>query len=190
MIFVCGFGCVALVRSGPLLGSLFYSFTIGLLLIAALLAMATRGSARFFWLGFAVAGSAYLWVAREPTNNYGNNPLVTTRILQWGLSRIPAQQPVAVYPSAVPPGYSTVPYAPGAPSTQSPPGAFNPYTLPSPAVSVAPLIVLPVTVASPFDYDAFMLSGHCLFALLLAWIAGHFTRFVHARSRLANPSST
>lgn len=38
-------------------------------------------------------------------------------------------------------------------------------------------------VISSGDSTAFMRIGHCAWALLLGWIAGHFTRYVYERSR-------
>ncbi len=175
IIFVCAFGCVALVRSTPLLGSLFFSFTLCLLLVAILAAVATQRETRFFWLGFAIAGSAYLWVSRDPEPGMSNDDrLITTRILQAGYERI--------YPPGRMGGGRGM-MSIGSTDDSSP-------AAPTPSANPSLIYGSGQHLQEFGDYDAFMLSGHCLFALLLAWIAGHFTRFVHARSRIAKPSGS
>src|SRR4029079_5645784 len=86
--FVAALGLGALARSGTLLEPVFFSLTLGLLLAAVLLTIALSGERRFYWIGFAIAGIAYLWCVSTPVESSGepftlegSRSLVTTRTL-------------------------------------------------------------------------------------------------------------
>ena len=56
-------GCGGLIRPSLFLASLIFTGTLVMLLVAILGAVGRTGSARVFWIGFAIAGSGYLWLA-------------------------------------------------------------------------------------------------------------------------------
>jgi len=60
LISVLALGLGALMRSGSLLEPAFFSLTLGILLAAVLCAIARSDERRFYWIGFSVAGIAYL----------------------------------------------------------------------------------------------------------------------------------
>src|SRR5882724_3822255 len=59
VVFVCAFACMAFVRCNAIVGAIFYSFTLCVMLAAILLAIVRQGDRRYFWIGFAVAGVGY-----------------------------------------------------------------------------------------------------------------------------------
>ena len=58
--------CTGLLHPSTNLASAVFTATMMLMVVAVLGAVGRRGSARFFWIGFAVAGWGYLWLAHWP----------------------------------------------------------------------------------------------------------------------------
>ena len=179
VVFVCAFACAALVRPSPLLASIFFSFTLCVLLVAILCAVARRGETRLFWIGFAIGGCVYLWLAREPIDEpFGADPpLVTTRLLNWSFDRIH-------------PGISRSQSGGGMMSVASDFDPSDRAQEPTPSAKPAELIAWqrtnsPYASAPVYDKEAtpaYMRAGHSFIALMIAWIAGHLTQFIRRRT--------
>lgn len=92
IVTICAFASVTLVKLNPIYVSLFFSFTLLMIGASMLFSIATIGSTRLFWIGFAVISGAYLHLAFSPDEN-GDYPRrsgreVTTFILQIAFDKV------------------------------------------------------------------------------------------------------
>jgi hypothetical protein len=149
------------------------------LLVAILGAVGRRGTARVFWIGFALAGSGYLWVAHwADEESYAistdwrlqtTGPLFTTKLLR--LAHGSLHPPPPNLPErgmgGMGGGFFAVPSEP----LLGP--VFGQMAAPSAA-----------SVAAWADYElkrsAFMRLGHSLWALLFAYLGGQLARYFRA----------
>ena len=152
-------GCAALLNATPVCASLVLSATLGVLVVAILGSIYRTGRTRAFWLGMAIVGWAYLWLARQPDDSLRplsdprarfleQGPLVTTLLLQ--------QAYIDVLRLLRPP---------------PPPSEFvieGSYAM----VRVAPQ-------SYPTQTD-FITVGHSLWALLLGFLGGLLARWFYA----------
>jgi len=97
LIGTAGFAiaCGALVSASQWIASLIFSATLAVLIVAVLGAVLRRGRPRAFWIGFAIVGWGYLWLAHTPINDaitpavdkvwrlQDDGPLLTTKLLEW-----------------------------------------------------------------------------------------------------------
>jgi hypothetical protein len=130
-------GCVALVRPTYLWASLTWSLTMAILALAIVVALARRGRSRCFWASFALLGWGYLVLTLAPGLDDHTGELLITRPL---LDWLGSRLGHAVPdPTMVPGIWTNLPFAqPPAPGS-----------------------------TSPFGYFAYLVSGHCLIALLV-----------------------
>ena len=97
----CAVATVGALYPTPLWASIIFTSTVFILLAALLAAVGSTGSARAYWLGFAIAGWGYLWLAHWTDENYpvdypdvvpwqlqANGPLVTTKVIRWAFAAI------------------------------------------------------------------------------------------------------
>jgi len=89
IIVVCGLGFAALRTPSPLVGSLVFTITLTILMVAAL--AVALGSARTFAIGFATFGWIYALIAFAPGAGREFRPyLLTSRLLEVLARRIPS----------------------------------------------------------------------------------------------------
>ena len=169
-------------RPSLFLASLIFSLTLAALLIAILAAVGRKGSTRVFWIGFAIAGSGYLWLAHwADEESYTvstdwrlqtSGPLFTTKLLRLAHGALhPAPQG---YPGGR--GFFAVPLEPAlAPvfgQMEGMGGMGGGFGGPRPTPAAA--------VAYETDLNAFMRIGHSLWALLFAYLGGQLARYFRA----------
>jgi hypothetical protein len=178
-------GCGGLMRPSVYLASVIFTATLVALLVAILGAVGRTGSARVFWIGFALAGSGYLWAAHwADEESYAvstdwrlqtTGPLITTKLLRLAHG--------AIHPA--PDGYVPPPAAQGYP------GGGGMFSVPSESTlgpvfgqmgggfgSPNPLIA--AAAAYETERDAFLRIGHSLWALLFAYLGGQLARSFRA----------
>jgi hypothetical protein len=125
IVAFCALASVALVRASDVWASLMFSGALGVISLAVLAAILRRGAKQAFWIGFALFGWLYLWMAHwrsDPDVQFGPNviswrmqqdetgSLATTKFLAYVYSRWlptvrtpPAPQPTPTTVSL--PGY-------------------------------------------------------------------------------------
>lgn len=170
-----GFG--ALMASWPWMASAIYTLTVGILAFAVLAAVGKTGRAKFFWIGFAVVGWGYLWLAEnEGDVAYPvNDRLVTTKLLYllWD-----ARYPEATH-TRLGAGLFAVP-------SETDDLISEARSLQRKiAGAAAPLSPAANASLTPPDYaellPGFFHIGHALFALLFAYLGGCLTRAFYDR---------
>ena len=163
-------GCGGLIRPSVYLASLIFTGTLLVLLVAILGAVGRRGPARVFWIGFAIAGSGYLWLAHwADEESYTvstdwrlqtSGPLFTTKLLRLAHGALhPAPQG---NPGGR--GFFAVPLEP----TLAP--VFGQMRIPNPNSAAA-------AATYEAELGAFMRIGHSLWALLFAYLGGQLARY-------------
>jgi hypothetical protein len=194
--------CVALVRCNYIWASSIFTTTLAVISFAVLAAVFRRGAKQAFWIGFALFGWGYLWMAHWPPDdammfgpndqsrwrlqNEGHEPLATTQLLNYFYMHwLPTIRP---YPAPVPApapqgfggggGYGGAGFGGGAFGQSAGGGAFGQATGGmGGAGGSAIAIVVPTPAAAPatVDYPAlneFMRVGHSLFVIVLAFVGG------------------
>ena len=162
-------GCGGLMRPSVYLASLIFTVTLVALLVAILAAVGRKGSARVFWIGFAIAGSGYLWLAHwadEESYTVSTDwrlqttgPLFTTKLL--GLTHGALHPAPQGYPGGR--GFFAVPVEPWLGPVFGQMGTRGPNSAAA-------------AVAYETELDAFMRIGHSLWALLFAYLGGQLAR--------------
>lgn len=174
---ICGFTCAALVRADSFIACLYFSLTLAAVFAAALCAIGQIGASRAYWLGFAVTSGAYLVFAHVPDVDdqvpRHDGPEITTQLLRLAFNKIHSGT------------YHT---------SFSRPSGFFPVTSEEEHVealgdtmqgwpnNLSLVVQGGQRIVSDGTSKSFMLIGHSAWALLLGWIAGHFTRFIYLRS--------
>jgi hypothetical protein len=158
MVLACAVGFAALRHPTILVASAAFTVALTVLLFAVLAAL--RGRHRTFWLGFALAGWAYLYISVIHVHPFRDDPqepyLLTSRLLN-SLRRFNAQD--------------DQPIPPGAPPPETPPSIEDPSGGPSSGT------VLERAVAhDPFDasdiFNCFFRIGHSLAAIVHGFAGG------------------
>ena len=175
-VALCAVGTVGVIYPTPLCASIIFSSTVFILLAALLAALGCTGSSRVFWLGFAIAGWGYLWLAHWTDEDYpidypdvvpwqlqANGPLVTTKVVRWVFSAIH--------------GSSDTPKGGGIFSVGSSEMKRNAESF----VRFAQFGTSPTMSRYDPKLLAFMRVGHSLWTLLFAWLGGQITRYFHSK---------
>ncbi|HUT87912.1 MAG TPA: hypothetical protein VMY37_00305 [Thermoguttaceae bacterium] len=172
-------GCGGLIRPSVYLASLIFTATLVMLLVAILAAVGRKGSARVFWIGFAIAGSGYLWLAHwadEESYTVSTDwrlqttgPLFTTKLLRLAHGALhPAPQG---YPAGT--GFFALPLEPALAPVFGQMGVRSPRPTPAAAATYET------------ELDAFMRIGHSLWALLFAYLGGQLARYFRATTEVS-----
>ena len=152
--------------------SVVFSSTLLVLLVAVLAAVGMRGASRAFWIGFAIAGWGYLWAAQAdegafvepPWQFQTDGPLLTSKLLN---SVFDSLHPDAAKPKGG--GFFSV--SPELPLI----GSMQGFSVSAEARAASQRAAI--------DYEQltlnFMLVGHSLWALLLAYLGGRLTAHLH-----------
>ena len=177
-------GCGGLIRPTVFLASLIFTATLVVLLAAVLAAVGRKGTARVFWIGFAIAGSGYLWMAHwADEESYTvstqwrlqtTGPLFTTKLL--------ALAHEALHPPP-PGGFGGMPGGMGGmgggggmfalPLEPTAAPVFGQMAIPSPGSAAT-------AAAYVTQMNAFMRIGHSLWALVFAYLGGQLARYFRA----------
>jgi len=175
-------GCAALLNAWPWCASLVLSATLAFLVLAILGSIYRTGSTRAFWLGMAIVGWGYLWLARRPDDSFSDprprfqeeGPLVTSRLLCHAYTDVLLRvRPLPPLPPELNWGVSSrgliimgppggYPGSPSAPPPGSALGGFPPGIHDYPSLS------------------DFVTVGHSLWALLLGFLGGLVARWFYA----------
>ena len=178
VLTLSAFAMAALVRADGIFECLFFSFTLTVLFVSLTLAIGDVVKRRF-WLAFTFVGWAYLGLSHfagfseAPVKAYDaplprhNGPEITTQILRFALAKL--------HPTAFQPVYS-LRRGGGAGG-----GLFNVNTqfggMGDGSRSTTDPETLSDRIRQPIIANdtciSFMRAGHCTWALLFAWIAGH-----------------
>ena len=175
-------GCGGLIRPSVYLASLIFTGTLLVLLVAILGAVGRRGPARVFWIGFAIAGSGYLWLAHwADEESYTvstdwrlqtSGPLFTTKLLRLAHEALHPPPPAGFRGTGGMGGMGgggmfALPLEPAAAPV------FGQMAIPSPASAAT-------AAAYETERNAFMRIGHSLCALLFAYLGGQLARYFRA----------
>jgi len=180
VVFVA-LACAGFLQPSPLMASVVFSLTLAILSLAILAAVGKSSSARFYWIGFALAGWGYLWVAHWPDEGqYGimpqwklqaNGPLLTTKLLRSAFTALhppPENYRRSFGMGGMGGGFMSVP----------PEGVVH---------GLEPLLAQmggmgglqrPAPDGPSYEQmeSAFLRIGHSLWALLFAYLGGRLTR--------------
>lgn len=180
VVFVA-LGCAGFLQPSPLMASAVFSLTLVILSVAILAAVGKSSSARFFWIGFAVAGWGYLWLAHWPDEGplglvphwelQTTGPLLTTKLLHSTFTTLhppPENYHRSFGMGGMGGGFMSVPpegVDHGLPPLLAQYGGMGGFQRPA---SDGP------------SYEqmesAFFRTGHSLWALLFAYVGGRLTR--------------
>jgi hypothetical protein len=170
IIFVLGVGFAALRESDDLWESGMFSLTLGVLLVAILLAVHRGKAKRAFWVGFALFGWGYLVLAEIPSIE---SRLLTTQGLTYLDSKVPGRpsNPAKLMLSAIRSATS---------GTQIQNVAFAVDGLKVGTASDRVVRVWDATTGKLLSgwsgsTENFVRIGHSLFALMAAWIGGQLS---------------
>ena len=207
--------CSTLLYASGTIASVVFTVTVIVLLAAIVAALFRQGTARAFWVGFAIFGWSYVWLVQWPNPNTGlgipagaavglqeHQGLATTKLMSFTyhallpLVRTPPSQPWQPY--------APVYWSSGAPVVLNPPavqvapdgsvspvpplpstGSGGPYYAPAPP----PVTPAPVPTTSSYpSYFAFMHVGHSLWAWLFALFGALLARHFY-RTREKKPQT-
>ena len=192
VVGVIAFATVSLKRADPLFETLFFSFTLLVILVAFLLSIGRREAARAFWGAFAVTSGVYLVLAHVPDSDdlipRHNGPEITTQVLRLAYDWLRSDTFSTNFSLEAGGFFSVQDRKVDAREPDDPFGAtaegepdFGSRT--SPPANLSLVFGSGQRVISSGDSISFMRIGHSAWALLLGWLAGHFTWFVYERSR-------
>lgn len=195
VVTLAGLVSIGMLQGGRTWETVIFSLTLGVLLVAILLAIGATVERRKFWLAFAVAAGSYLAFAHVADENdvvpRRDGPEFTTRVLCWtvqqlhddlspeevrtdlgggglggGLFSVGVFDDVARIP-AVDEGNDDDPFGP----------AGKPDIL-----GITVRQGRGVQVVEPPDLNSQFRIGHCGWALLFGWLSGHLATWLSRRS--------
>lgn len=186
-------GCAGLAQPSPFMASVVFTLMVSILFVAILAAVAKSPSSRFFWIGFAIAGWGYLWVAHWPDEDsymavpqyelQTSGPLLTTKLLDWAFTALhppPPQERRGMGGGGMGGGgFMSVP-----------PGDLD-HGLPLPLAQMGGMGGMSgssgrVTLTGPpyeVMHSAFLRIGHSLWTLLFAYLGGRLTQHFYRTRR-------
>jgi len=166
---IIAFATFSLKRADPLFETLFFSFTLLVILAAILMAIGRKEGARAFWIAFATTSALYLVFAHIPDSDgmgpRHNGPEVTTQLLRLSYNWLHSDS------------YDTN-------FSLQPGGGFDLVQVNTRKPDFARVQGGVLHIISSGDFMSFMRIGHSAWALLVGLVAGYFTRFIYERSRL------
>ena len=178
IIFILGVGLAALRESSDLWDSGVFTLTIGVLLISILLAAHRTESRRAFWIGFALFGWVYLGLSLVPSIE---SRLMTTKGLHYLDSKVPGRyleiSIIEVSGSGSGPSNNQVQNVAileeGKQQVSSIPGQVKTWQVPA------------RTAFSGWrgTKENFIRIGHSIFALIMGWLGGQFSRRLYDGNR-------
>jgi cbb3-type cytochrome oxidase subunit 3 len=175
LILLLGVGFAALRESNEIWDSSIFSITLGILLIAIILAVHRAERRRAFWLGFALFGWIYLGLCLVPSIE---SRLITTKALAYLDSKVPgrAVQVRIIGTTSVTLNNQLSNVALALSEIQAAPaGQGQPWTL-----NVTTQKLLGGWSGST---ENFVRIGHSLFALIAAFLGGQLSRRLCRASR-------
>lgn len=158
--------CGLLIYAKPILASVTFTTVLVVLLSSTAAAIYNSGDRRAFWTGFALFGFAYIWLVfgnwQMPNgSDHPRNHLLSTTVLTWFYSIAPATQTT-----------TTMVQSPGGMSGMGMSGSMMPGGTGNGMMPGAASGMVMTTVAMPPEWNAFMTTGHSLFALAFACTGG------------------
>lgn len=155
-----------------------FGLTFLILLTAILLAVHRADRRRAFWLGFALFGWVYLGASLVPTVG---DRLPMSKALVFVDSKIPGRDDAISFTVALSnPGNTT---ANTVYALASSPQGKNLVANTSGRIVLWNAVTGRLLAGSNGNTEDFVRIGHCLFALILAFLGGHLSRFLHGQGR-------
>jgi WD40 repeat protein len=179
LIVFLGVGFAALREATDLWDSIVLTLAIGVLLVSLLLAIHRQAERRAFWVAFALFGWVYLGLTAIPSIE---SRLLTTRALAYLDSQVPGR-PDLIQGTMTGAG-NMDPIALTVRSVAfSPDGTRLAASNNSGSVRIWSTGPGKLVFTGTGNTEDFVRIGHSLFALILAWLGGKFSRQLHARNR-------
>ena len=199
-------GTAALLNANSWWASLLWGAALLMLVFAGLLAFFRREARRAFWSGYVAAGSLYLlllmysvpqisqsntWTPYGPLNHYN---LVTTKVIAWAYSWLPASKTTPTLPAPPNPAGGTggAPVMGSTGTVQLSLAMSNGQTVPNGVATFG--------FGSPFgappnpnyiDQEVFIQVGQALWMLFLSWLGGTVAFMLfRSRERSCSPPAT
>lgn len=197
-----GLACVALVRANSIWSTVMFTAALAVISLGVLAAILRRGAKQAYWIGFALFGWLYLWMAHwrsDPDVQFGSNviswrmqqdetgPLATTRLLayfytEW-LPKI-RETPAA---TQAPPYIGSGGYATSVPNVTAggyggmvpPGGAFGGPGAGGGGMGGVVVVTTPPAIVNYPAMHEFMRVGHSLLTIILAVIGGIVATYLY-----------
>lgn len=196
LVLACGIAIASLKNASELWAGILLSLVLGVLATSLLAFLNRRGAIRAFWQGFAIFGWGYLVLSSAPWFAEQVAPkLPTTALLTYAHERVHPNTTTVTgminfgVGSASPSGSISIVQVQtvGTPliSAQPASGAVVPPPAPgNAAAQPAGSTTQPTTIIWMLsNLDQFQRVGHCLFALLAAYLGGVIGRWFHRSNR-------
>jgi hypothetical protein len=183
-----GLACVALARANAIWASVMFTAALAVISLGLLAAILRRGAKQAYWIGFALFGWLYLWMAHWPAEFSSesrlqtdqNGTLASTRLLAYAyiewlpkIRETPASTPAAPYvPGST--GYTGMPNAVGGGY-----GAFGGPGAGGGGMGSTLVVTTPPAVVSYPALHEFMRVGHSLFIIILAVLGGTLGNYLY-----------
>jgi hypothetical protein len=186
VIFCVAVATAALRASTDLWENAVFSTTLFVLATSTLLAVHRTGGKRAFWLGFVVFGGVYLSASVMPSID---SRLLTTQGLTYLDSKIPdrSREVLVLTGSAITSSTASTAQAMGGSTAVR----WNVSTTPYPGSAVRLWTTTGRLLGgSSGTTENFLRIGHCVLALLFAFIGGRFSRLLHQPTAEESPASS
>jgi WD40 repeat protein len=184
VVLVLGVGFAALRESSDLWDSALFTLTLGMLLVAILLAIHRAESRRAFWTGFALFGSGYLALSLVQSIE---SRLATTKALTYLDSKVPGRTQTFFKIQFTATGSGTS-------GSQVQAVAFSPQGNQIATSSLGTVRLWDATTGRLLGgwagtTENFVRIGHSLLALLVGWLGGLLSRRLWRGSRPPEPET-
>ena len=189
LVVFLGVAIAALRESNDAWDSGVFGLTLLILLTSVLLAIHRRDGNRAFWLGFVLFGGVYLLLSLTPPIE---SRLPTTKLLAFLDAKVPGRvRTWSVVFTTASPGNRSISSGSSVRSgtfiLNTPPTGANPASVPTPATSLYghsaddPTFLTRIYSSPTATPQNFMRIGHSLTALLMAFLGGSLSRWIHSR---------
>jgi hypothetical protein len=182
VILLFGVGFAALRESNALWESGAFTLTIGVLLISILLGIHRVGKGRAFWLGFAIFGSAYLGLSLVPSIE---PRLITSKALAYLASKVPrsSRSGLAYFDFDNDGAMDLFVVNNSQPNSLFLNKGNDLLDNVTPAAGSHATWFSNILMGSSGTTENFVRIGHALLALIVAFLGGLLSRYLHVKNR-------
>ena len=182
VILLFGVGFAALRESTELWESGAFTLTIGVLLISILLGIHRVGKGRTFWLGFAIFGSAYLGLSLVPSIE---PRLITSKALAYLASKVPrsSRSGLAYFDFDNDGAMDLFVVNNSQPNSLLLKKGNDLLDNVTPAAGSHTTWFSNILMGSSGKTENFVRIGHALLALIVAFLGGLLSRYLHVKNR-------
>lgn len=165
--------CYGLIFPNPLIGNLFFTICVGLVVTGLICAVFQRGQTQAFWIGFVLVATSYLWLSEGSFGSGANSAIARTIRMQLGAS---VTEPELLTTTLLTFLYDNI----SSTSTISPFASPNAWqTYPAIPAQGPNRTMLTFRGADP-AFSSFMAVGHAVFAVAIGWIGAAASRRLYA----------